>query len=564
MSYPQLPGYEIKKEFAAGGMANIYDGVQTSLNRPVAIKFLNRKLLSHPEAKELFDSESLIIAKLNHPNIVQVIDKGVTENSQPYFVMEKLIGIDLSEMLAQGELPFNKKIDIALQLCKGLAYAHRNGVIHRDIKPSNIIIDQHGNVKILDFGIAQTEYHQSNNQQSSSVMGTSGYVAPEQQEDYSNATFASDIFSVGKLFSELFRQTNTKSQTTAKEYLPKNLPEDLNKLINKCSHPSVSQRYQSLNDVRDELLKISKGSHLSQLNLQEVQQENKDLVNNFVLLDVLSKSVSKRVYLFQKKSNHQLLVIKRTTGDHSGLKQAKYLSSLQHPNIIRVFAAAKSHNDTTLITEYLSGGSLNNQLIKGISEQKFLLQACQICSAIHFAHQNNILHSNLSPNNILFDDKKNIKLCDFGQTTNSNDNPQLSRMYQPPANQGFSEQYDIFCMGAVFYHMLYGVPPGTPVTGSTSKISFRLQKLIDKMMSINPLDRPVSAKQVQVELQRIANSTNKRVRSKIGQPTNSKKDHKAQPKLTINEAEANKTKWLSLALFASIVLIILLITKDFL
>lgn len=563
MAIPLLKGYKINQEFAAGGMAKIYDAVQISLNRPVAIKFLSKSLLSHHEAQELFESESLIIAQLNHPNIVQIIDKGVSTESLPYFVMEKIIGIDLSQMLDGGDLPFGKKLDIAIQLCKGLAYAHKNGVIHRDIKPSNIIIDQHGDVKILDFGIALTKVQPLNNQPVSGVLGTQGYVAPEQVEDYSNATFASDIYSVGILFIDLFGKPATSDKKKVAQRLDNKLPEALKTMIKKCCHDVASKRYHSLNEVRDELLKISQGSHLSRTNIKELQQENKDLANNFNLLDVLSKSTTKRVYLFQKKSNKQLLVIKRMMGDLRGLKQAKYLSSLKHPNIINVLAAVKNENNATIITEYLSGGSLSNQLIQDMSEQSFLLQACQICSAVHFAHQNNILHSNLSPNNILFDSKQNLKLCDFGQTFSSNDDPQAARAYQPPAQQCFSEQYDIYCMGAIFHHMLYGVPPGKQSPKSTRKVSFRLETLIDKMLSVDPINRPKSAQQVLIELQRIANSSNKRVRSTMGKAIESEKPIRKRKNKKIKQKSTENTRWLSIALLIAVLCIIGLIARDF-
>jgi len=569
MTTPSLDGYKINKQFASGGMAKIYDATQISLNRPVAIKFLSRKLLAHHEAQALFESESLIIAQLHHPNIVQIIDKGISGESQPYFVMEKIKGIDLSEMLSEAELPFSKKLDIAIQLCKGLAYAHKNGVIHRDIKPSNIIIDQHGDVKILDFGIALTNDDSSESQSMKSVVGTLGYVAPEQQQDYSNATFSSDIYSVGALFYDLFGtkampKKGSSNKTKTKNILPDKLPKPLVSLIEKCCHILATNRYQSLNEVRDELLKISQGSHLSKSNIKEVQQENKDLASNFNLLDVLSKSPNKRVYLFQKKSNRQLLVIKRSIGDLRGFKQAKYLSSLKHPNIINILAAVKSNNNATIITEYLSGGSLSNQLLQDMSEQNFLLQACQICSALHFAHQNNILHSNLSPNNILLDSKQNIKLCDFSQANNTNDDPKAARAYQPPAQQGFSEQYDIYCMGAIFHHMLYGDPPGKQVSKPSRKISFRLQKLVDNMLAVDPVNRPTSAQQVLVELQRIANSSNKKIRSTMGQAADTEPKKKKKKKQQKKQKTKDNSLWLSIALVVAILCIIGLVAKDFL
>ncbi|WP_444995056.1 protein kinase domain-containing protein [Aliikangiella sp. IMCC44359] len=537
-------------------MAKIYDAVQLSLNRSVAIKFLSQKLIAHQEAKELFEHESLIIAQLNHPNIVQVIDKGITEDLQPYFVMEKINGLDLSTVLNEAELPFNKKMDIALQLCKGLAYAHKNSVIHRDIKPSNIIIDQHGDVKILDFGIALVNQGDSQVATATTIMGTKGYVAPEQQDDYSKATIASDIFSLGVLFNNLFNPKSNTSQSTE-------ISSELKALIQKCCHPSPTERYQSLTHVRDQLLRISQGSHLGQSNIQTLQNENKDLASNFNLLDVLSQTTSKRVYLFQKKSNKQLLVIRRSIGDLSGLKEAKLLSSLKHPNIINIFAAVKKHNNATIITEYLSGGSLSNQLIVDLYEPEFLKQACKICSAIDYAHQNNILHKNLSPSNILFDDKQNPKVCDFGQSNSSNDNPQAIKAYQPPGQQGFSEQYDIYSMGAIFHHMLFGVPPNQTLPSSSQKVSFRLQKLIDKMIALDPLNRPNSAQEIFVELQRISNlEVNKRPRSNIG-----KKRKKDSPKTLNNkiskQTKTDHTKWLAISLVLAILCIIGLLAKDF-
>ncbi len=562
MALPTLDGYRLNNEIASGGMAKIFDATQISLNRPVAIKFLSKNLLSHQEAKTLFERESLIIAKLNHPNIVQVIDKGITSESQPYFVMEKIKGIDLSVMLSEGVLPFGKKLDIAIQLCKGLAYAHKNGVIHRDIKPSNVIIDQHANVKILDFGIALAESDQ-NIQAQTSVLGTQGYVAPEQEENYSQATFVSDIYSVGILFYDLFGTKPSGANKREPNRLKKLESKALKSLIEQCCHNDPTERYQTLTEVRDQLLRISQGSHLSKSNLKAVEQDNKDLAQNFNLLDVLSKTKTKQVYLFQKKSNRQLLVIKRMTGDFAGLKEAKYLSSIKHPNIVNILAAVKNNNYSTIITEYLSGGSLKAQLIQNLSEASFLVQACQICSAIYFAHQNKVLHSNLSPNNILFDDKQNLKICDFGQLS-SNDDKNSMQAYQPPGQQAFSEQYDIYTMGAVFHHMLYGVPPGNTIPPQEEKISFRLQKLIDQMLSIDPINRPTTAQQVLVELQKIANSSsNKKLKSQMGKGNEQQAIRIKRRKQSAPQQASYKVLWLSVALAASLMVNAALIIRTY-
>ena len=180
----------------------------------------------------------------------------------------------------------------------------------------------------------------------------------------------------------------------------------------------------------------------------------------------------KSVYLFQKKSNQQLIVIKRQMDSTAGLKQAKILSSLKHPNIVQIYAAAKSTGHFVLITEYLPGGSLANLLLQDMSEQDFLTQACQISAAMHFAHQNNIQHSNLSPDNILFDSKQNIKLADFGQIREREANDPNQTSYHPPGKQAYSEQYDIYCMGAIFHHMLYGGKSRRSTSENQSKTVF--------------------------------------------------------------------------------------------
>jgi len=564
MSLPALDGYKINQQIAAGGMAKIYDAIQISLNRPVAIKFLSRTLLDHHEALSLFERESLIIAQLNHPNIVQVIDKGISNDSQPYFVMEKINGIDLSELISGAELPFNKKIDIAIQTCKGLSYAHKNNVIHRDIKPANIIIDQHGNAKILDFGIALADNDRTSKTQTSTVVGTLGYIAPEQENDYTHATIASDIYSFGMLLKNLFGQ-NVDGGEQLKEQL-KRLPKALLDIVNQCTDQEPSKRFATLTEVRDLLLRVSQGSHLTKNKQEQAQQDTKDLSSQFNLLDVLCKSQQKRVYLFQKKSNQQLIIIKRQLSDTKGLKQAKILSSLKHPNIVQVYAAAKSNGNFILITEYMPGGSLANQLLQDMNEQDFLTQACQICSAIHFAHQNNIQHSNLSPENILFDNKQNVKITDFGQTRENIGAENTLDKYHPPGKQALSEQYDIYCMGAIFHHMLYAVPAGEPHPNSQRKLSFRLQKLIDNMLAIDPINRPTTAQQVLVELQRIARSgNNKNHKTGISkQPYEKKAKVKKKRGKRKSKTKNNQSKGLIIALTISILLIVVLLVRDFL
>ena len=196
----QLDGYSNLLRIGEGGMAHVYRGIQDSLRRPVAIKLLLSDLIFDAEARHRFEREAYIIARLNHPNIIHVIDRGFSADDMPYFVMEYIEGIDLSTAAKIRDIPHADKIDIIIQVLKAIAYAHQNNVIHRDIKPDNILIDDDGNVKILDFGIAQFYDEQNGVSEktiSGTIMGTYNYMSPEQRESADNVTEQSDLYSVG-------------------------------------------------------------------------------------------------------------------------------------------------------------------------------------------------------------------------------------------------------------------------------------------------------------------------------------------------------------------------------
>jgi|TARA_B100000959_G_scaffold284935_1_gene357968 serine/threonine-protein kinase len=142
----KLDGYSNLIKIGEGGMAHVYRGIQDSLQRPVAIKLLINDLSFDEEARHRFERESYIIARLNHANIIHVIDRGINREEMPYFVMEYVEGIELSTAAKIRNISYSEKIDIIIQVLKALSYAHNNNVIHRDIKPDNILIDDDCNV----------------------------------------------------------------------------------------------------------------------------------------------------------------------------------------------------------------------------------------------------------------------------------------------------------------------------------------------------------------------------------------------------------------------------------
>ncbi len=182
-----------------GGMGVVYSGYDPALDRAVAVKVM---LHSTPDFVARFRREAQAIARLTHGNVVQVFDFGVDEFTNPYFVMELVAGTPLDRMLVErGCLPVSQVIDIARQAAQGLAAAHRAGIIHRDVKPSNLIVDGRGNVKLVDFGIARAASG-AQLTQAAALMGTPGYMAPEQAQG-KTVDLRADVYALGLTMFEM-------------------------------------------------------------------------------------------------------------------------------------------------------------------------------------------------------------------------------------------------------------------------------------------------------------------------------------------------------------------------
>jgi serine/threonine protein kinase len=192
--------YELSARLGRGGMGVVYRGFDTLLQRTVAVKLIGAQI-DQPGMRERFFREARAAGQLSHKNIITVHDLG-EENGQPFLAMEYLEGEDLQQRLNSPAKPsLTARIDIAIQVCEGLEYAHARGVIHRDIKPANVFITGAGVVKILDFGLARLGASQLTN--TGMVMGTINYMAPEQVRG-EKADHRADIFSTGVLLYEMF------------------------------------------------------------------------------------------------------------------------------------------------------------------------------------------------------------------------------------------------------------------------------------------------------------------------------------------------------------------------
>src|SRR5437879_2486144 len=192
-------------------MGEVYRAHDRRLDRDVAIKVLPSFLSSDPDRLRRFEQEARAAAALNHPNILAVHQLGTYEGA-PYLVSELLQGETLREQLKRGPIATRKAIDYGVQIARGLAAAHEKGIAHRDLKPENLFITKDGRVKILDFGLAKLMQPQPGSKQSAHtlsdqteegvVMGTVGYMSPEQVRGQT-ADHRADIFAFGAILYEM-------------------------------------------------------------------------------------------------------------------------------------------------------------------------------------------------------------------------------------------------------------------------------------------------------------------------------------------------------------------------
>lgn len=478
----QLEGYREFKKIAEGGMAVLYQGQQSSLERPVAIKVLKRQMASEPQLRQRFDAESRIIARLDHPNIIRVIDRGVTDQGEAYFVMDFVAGVDLKKALAMNKLSIKGKFKIALQLANALAYAHKNGIVHCDMKPANVLIDMQGNARVVDFGIAQAIRGQ-HSQTDGAVMGTPAYMAPEQTSDNGKISHLCDIYSFGIMMYECFCGAKPGPQSLPVQQINPEVPASLSQLIMQCFEPDAKKRPQSAARLAAGFLHAIGGGHLKAKQHKAAEQVF-NAKDKFVLLDVIKDDVSGAEYLFENRQDRSMLLVKKRSRDEKGYDENRLLSRLQHPNIGKILGASQNPRVFIVVTEYLAGGSLMSRMARPMEIKAFLPIAMQIIDGLVFAHKNHIVHGTLQPKNIIFSAKNHAKLVDFGFV----EKQQTHQLSPYERELGVSsEAGDIYAAGVIFYQVLTAELPVMTRGKLLSNKAFKrlpkdLQQLIRDML----------------------------------------------------------------------------------
>ncbi len=492
-----LGNYEIQDQIGQGGMCTVYRGRQLSLDRPVAVKILNEKVSNVENVLARFNRESLIIARLNHPNIIHVIDRGVTDEGMPYFVMEYVEGIDLAQAIKLRQLDANRMLDLAVQVCRALSYAHKNGEIHRDVKPGNILIDREGHVRVFDFGIAKIFDEGAATRQftrSDVVMGTLAYMSPEQQDGLDRVTPASDLYSLGVILYEMFTGTKPAGRFRPPSQLNTSVSPELEAIILRCLEPDPAQRFQSADEIKDRLLTLLQGAHLQTGQRERARRVFANVQDKFALLDVIKEDERGAIYLYQDKGESRLLVIRKVEGSGAGLSEARLLTTLKHTHIVDILGASGDPHRFITVMEYLSGGSLKDRLLQPVPWGTALRTAREICEALHFAHNNRIIHGNLRPGNVLFTESNVAKVTDFGLEQHgpfADGQPDPYNLWGEPR----SVAADVLAAGTIFHQMVTGALPARDGFSFVAEayllqLPERLRGLLARMVAYDHRERP--------------------------------------------------------------------------
>lgn len=270
----EFEGFIIEKELPRGGQARVYRAWQTQLGRSVALKLLPSGFATDEDTLKRFTAEIAAVAKMSHPNIVQVYEAGELD-SHPYFTMEYLDGQDCESLIKSGPLGPDEAASLIEQISRATHEAHRNGIVHRDIKPGNIITRADGTPVLTDFGLAQDLLHSAQLTQTGVSMGTPAYMSPEQARGERNRVgVKSDIYALGATTYTLLTGKRPVQGDSAYEIMVKvaenhgpkwtrteqeDIPTDLRAILEMAMSNDPGKRYGNAEDFADDLERFLRG-----------------------------------------------------------------------------------------------------------------------------------------------------------------------------------------------------------------------------------------------------------------------------------------------------------------
>ncbi len=500
-----LGNYDELERLGEGAMGAVYKARDRKLGREVALKILPPTLSEDKIAR--FEREARAVSALNHPNIATIYSFEQADGLR-FLVLEYVAGGALRgriERLHGGAEPppARQLVEDALQIARGLAHAHRRGVIHRDIKSENVLVTEDGVLKVSDFGLAKLELESALTEEGS-LLGTMAYMAPEQILG-EKVDARADIFSFGVLCHELtagelpfqamhmaaLQYEILNTEPPALDQTQQRLPEAWTKLVARCMAKAPEQRPQTMDEVvaaleslRDQIVSgpadrsVTGPVRASKLEIGQT-------IGRYRLLSKIGEGGMGAVYRARDLTLDRQVAIKALKAEavedadrkRRFVQEAKAASALNHPNIVTIHEIDEVDGVSYIAMELVEGETLDRKLGAGaLPLPEALETAIAVADALAAAHSHGIVHRDLKPANVIRSDKGRIKLLDFGLAkltepgaaleTDSHSSPRTQEgvilgtvAYMSPEQaegRPVDPRSDVFSFGSMLYEMVSG------------------------------------------------------------------------------------------------------------
>src|SRR5579884_538945 len=483
--------YEIIQRLGQGGMGMVFKARDRELDRIIALKTIHPILASNPAVLRRFKQEILLARQITHRNVIRIYDLGVAGDLR-FITMEYVEGEDLKKRLRlRGRLAPDEAAALMKQICEGLQAAHAEDVIHRDLKPENVLIDTHGQVRIMDFGLARNE--DASITATGAILGTADYMSPEQARG-ERADVRSDIFSAGILFYEMLTGElpfaadsavaamlkRTRERAPRVDSIDPSTPRWLTDIVGRCLEPDPAARYQTVADILQDLdnreprRTIAPGTATA----RGVLPAGSMLGARYRIEELAGEGGMGRVYRATDLDLHRSVALKvvrpELAEDSDSLEKLKQeillASRISHRHVLRIHDLGEADGLRFISMAWVDGEDLEQLISRSagpLPEDRIIALARHLCEGLEAAHREGIVHRDLKPRNVLLDSAGNACISDFGLAQASGGGAGevagTPRYMSPEQAEGkpVDARTDIYSLGLVLYEAATGEVPFT-------------------------------------------------------------------------------------------------------
>ncbi len=566
-----IGGCRIVKKLGEGGMGAVFLAEHMRLKRQSVIKVVPAHLSSNKQLIARFQREAQAAAVIQHPNVVNVFNVG-EENGVHYIEMEFVDGSALdSKLKGNKTLDQGEAVRIIKDSCKGLAEAHKHGIVHRDIKPDNIMLTRKGQVKIADFGLARASSEDMELTKVGQILGTPAYMSPEQCQGKPTDSRC-DIYSLGATFYAMVTGKRPFSGASVMEIMQKHIdeepisPRELNpdlsvqvaKIILKMMAKKPEDRYQTAEDVVAAIEQFQREEGTE--HLEEVQRA---LGARYRILKKLGQGGMGAVYSARVEEATDKLpqgtvvaikVLNKDVGEEDVTRfrlEAELAQQIDHDNIVKVLDFHIGDPIHYIVMEYVEGESVRDiiRARKTLPEKDVIRIGREVGKGLVRAHSLSIIHRDIKPDNIMISKTGAVKIADFGIAKHMEAQSEVTQAgflvgtphYMSPEQCSGKSDYkvtgqaDIYALGGTLYFMATGQrpfegdtqhaivlqhvsKPPTPPREVNAELSEGLNNVILNMMAKKPPRRYATMQDVLAELERVERGQTPKKRRGIDVP----------------------------------------------